>query len=147
MDAQVEPGRPDCYHVGVTELPPDLLERVAGAARRHPDLRALILFGSRARGDQRPDSDWDFGYLAGPGLDPARLQADLVGILGTDGVDVVDLDRGSALLRFRAARDGRCLHDADGHDLDFRVRASIFWCDVEPVLRRVYGRTLEDLER
>ena len=39
-----------------------------------PGLTLLILFGSRARGDSQPASDWDFGYIASPEFDPDRLQ-------------------------------------------------------------------------
>ena len=59
---------------------------------------------SRARGDGAPDADWDIG-IVGP-VDIAGLAADLTAALGTDDVDLVHLDRASALLRFRAARDG-----------------------------------------
>jgi predicted nucleotidyltransferase len=119
---------------------------IAALVARHPQLRLLVLFGSRARGDHRADSDWDFGYLAGAGLDPAALHADLVTALGTEAVDLVDLDRASGLLRFRAARDGERLHDADGNHVEFRLAAIRAWCDMEPVLRRVYAETLDELQ-
>jgi predicted nucleotidyltransferase len=48
--------------------------------RRHGDrVRRIILFGSRARGDARPDSDYDLLVVLRD-LDPSRRQAMLVGL-------------------------------------------------------------------
>jgi predicted nucleotidyltransferase len=33
---------------------------------RHPALRLLVLFGSRARGDHDSSSDWDIAFLSDP---------------------------------------------------------------------------------
>jgi hypothetical protein len=38
--------------------------RLSAAAALFDGLDVLALFGSRARGDARDTSDWDFGYLA-----------------------------------------------------------------------------------
>jgi hypothetical protein len=38
------------------DLPRDIVEAIA----KHPDVRTVELTGSRARGDARPESDWDF---------------------------------------------------------------------------------------
>ena len=58
-----------------------------------PGLDLLVLFGSRARGDFRADSDWDFGYMAGPDFDPLALAADLGRVLASDRIDLADLQR------------------------------------------------------
>jgi len=48
--------------------------------QRHGDrVRRIILFGSRARGDARPDSDYDLLVVLRD-LDPRRRQAMLVGL-------------------------------------------------------------------
>jgi predicted nucleotidyltransferase len=70
-------------------------------------LRLLLLFGSRARDESHHRSDWDFGYLATPDMDRETLQGRLAEVLRTDRIDMVDLERASGLLRYRAARDGR----------------------------------------
>ena len=49
-----------------------MLDRIRAAAASTlavwPDARAAVLFGSRARGDHRPDSDWDVAFItAGDG--------------------------------------------------------------------------------
>jgi predicted nucleotidyltransferase len=101
-----------------------------------PGMRLLVLHGSHARDDAGPRSDWDFGYLADDRLDPAALHARLTVAVGTDAVDLVDLAGASALLRFRAARDGVPLFDrpAGGFE-EFQLDAVRFWCDAGPVIR------------
>ena len=79
------------------------------AAADLPGLCLLVLHGSRGRGDAGPRSDWDFAYLADGQLDPTELLARLTVAVGTDAVDLADLSTTSALLRFRAARDGVAL--------------------------------------
>ncbi|MDN5931242.1 MAG: nucleotidyltransferase domain-containing protein [Pseudonocardia sp.] len=102
----------------------------------HPGLRLVVLHGSRARGDGAADADWDFGVLTDGRADLAALTSSLTGLLGTDAVDVVDLDRTSALLRYRAARDGVALLERPaGTFLEFRLDAVRYWCDAGPVIR------------
>ena len=139
---------PICYDGGVTSAPRPPEEQLAGLGTRHPDLRLLVLFGSRARGDAREESDWDLGYLAGPGLDADALLLDAVSALGTDRVDLVDLGRAGAQIRFRAARDGQVLHEVHpGVSAAFWREAVGFWCDVEPLLREGYAEALARLQR
>lgn len=98
-------------------------------------VRLLVLHGSRARGTEYASSDWDLGVLTDGNADLATLAADLVAILGTDRVDLVDLDQASALLRYRAARDGVVLLDRDDEFRHFQFEAVRFWCDAGPVIR------------
>lgn len=125
------------------------LELVAEAASRHPALELLLLFGSRARGEAREASDWDFAYLSNhPGLDVDQLLADIVTATRSDRVDLVDLARAGGQLRFRAARDGFAVFERRPGAFDaFALDAASFWCDAEPVLRAAYERLLEDTVR
>jgi predicted nucleotidyltransferase len=120
---------------------------LAELAARRDGLRLLVVFGSRARGEAHERSDWDLGYLGEPGLDADRLLADVVLTLGSDRVDLVDLARASALLRYRAARDGVVLHEAVGEFDRFRVEAISFYCEVQPVIGEAYRRVLQTLPR
>jgi len=107
-----------------------------------------VLHGSRARDDAHAGSDWDFAYLAGDELDPLALRADLEAALGSSDLDLVDLSRAGGLLRFRAARDGRCLYEGrPGVFDDFRLRAIGFWLEVAPVVEPEYRAVLRDLGR
>jgi len=121
-------------------------DELAAALRDDPATRGLtllVLHGSRARGDHRPDSDWDFGYLGDP--DPGRLGGHLTQLVGTDAVDLVDLTRASALLRFRAAAEGRLIVGDAAEFLRFRLQATQFWCDAGPVIRAAQDSLLASL--
>ena len=120
--------------------------KVTGVAREFPGLDLLLLFGSRARGDEYPESDWDFAYLAGPGFDPDDLLARLVLLLETDRIDLVDLRRANGLLRYRAAAEGRLLFASRPEAFDrFWFEAVSFWCDMGPIIRAGYEEILQGL--
>lgn len=124
----------------------DALIEVERRAARHPGLRLLVLHGSRSRQRAHAASDWDFGYLADDQLDPGELHAAVTTALGTDAVDLVDLARASALLRFEAARHGRCVYEAEpGAHEAFVLEATLFWCDAEAVIRRAQQGVLAEL--
>src|SRR6476660_9864364 len=110
------------------------LDKLVEAARREEDLTLLLLFGSRARGDSHPGSDWDLGFLARPGFDIDRFLGRTVRLLG-DHVDLVDLAHASGLLRFRAAGEGQVLFQSEPGCFDrFWLAAVSFWCDAQPIL-------------
>lgn len=122
-----------------------LLRRLL-TAKPWAGLRLLVLFGSRARGDAAPGADWDLAFLAGPGFDPDALMADLAQGLASDDIDLVDLSRAGAQVRFRVARDGRVVHEAaPGEFRRFWLDAVTFWCDAAPVLERGYDGVLSRL--
>lgn len=124
---------------------------LVAAMRGRPEvtgLRLLILHGSRARADAGTHSDWDLGYLedGSEGFDPAALVVAVTDAVGSDAVDLLDLATASALLRFRAARDGIALHEEPADSfLDFRLAAIGFWCDAGAVIRAAYDDVLAAL--
>lgn len=123
-----------------------VLRELRGVAAHTEGVSLLVLFGSRARGDAAPGSDWDFGYLAGGSVDPLALMAELSRVVGSDRVDVVDLARTSGLLRYRAARDGLLVYERESGAFDrFRFEAARFWFDAEPVLLPEYEAVLDRL--
>lgn len=123
-------------------------ETLPDAVARLPGLRLLVLHGSRARGDAHDGSDWDFAYVANRALDPERLRVLLLDHLRTDAVDLADLERSGALLRYRVARDGLLSYEAEGGFFEaFRMDAIHTWCDLEPVLTPLYAQVLQELER
>jgi predicted nucleotidyltransferase len=132
--------------MAVPYQPPELA-RFARIAAVAPGLQLLVLHGSRARGQERADSDWDFAYQSGPGFDADLLLAHLSDI-APDSIDLADLDRASALLRFKAAADGLIVFEAEPGLFDrFRMAAIHTWCDMEPVLTRAYDAELARLAR
>lgn len=113
-----------------------------------PGLRLLVLYGSRGRGDAHARSDWDVAYRAEPLFNADLLLATLADRLKADRIDLVDLDRAGALLRYRAARDGVVLFEQDARQFQsFWLSAVDTWCDLAPVLEPLYAHVLEALPR
>jgi predicted nucleotidyltransferase len=111
-------------------------------------LDLLVLHGSRARGDAHALSDWDFGYEAGADFDPDALLGVLAERLNAGRIDLVDLGRAGALLRYRAARDGLVIIErVPGRFQQFWLDSVDTWCDLAPVLEPLYAQILESLHR
>lgn len=97
---------------------PKILEQV-------PYLKLLVLFGSRARGDHFPSSDWDFAllfdeelrqhYEPGKGWNCYRSWSVLQKILdlGDDEIDWIDLKNVSEFLAHEIARDGIAIYESE----------------------------------
>lgn len=123
-----------------------IIQKIVTIAKKYPELELLILFGSRARGQAHENSDWDFGYCASQKFDSISLNTDLVYLLGTDKVDLVDLSRASGLLRFRAASDGVSIYQKTNYEYEkFWLQAVNFWCDAGPIIRKEYDALLKRL--
>lgn len=109
-------------------------------------LDVLVLFGSRARGESRPDSDWDFGFLSNQNVDQEAMTQALARLTGAERIDLVDLNRANGLLRYLVAAEGALVYERrTGAFMDFREAAVQFWCDAEPVLSRAYEEVLAKL--
>lgn len=57
--------------------------RIAVTARYGDRVQRIVLFGSRARGDQRPDSDYDIAVFL-KNLGPLWTELDSLAAIGTD---------------------------------------------------------------
>lgn len=89
-----------------------------------PDVIAIHLFGSMARGDVHRESDVDLAILSGAKIPTAAL-FDLTARLETllhRSVDLVDLRAASAVLRVQVLGDAELLDDADS------IRRAEFEC-------------------
>jgi predicted nucleotidyltransferase len=110
-------------------------DQILRATRDLPSIAVLVLFGSRAKGTPRPDSDLDVAIL--PDSPDARirrhLQADLavaLADLAPEGrVDVILLDEAPAVLRQRIMEAGRVLIN----------RAPEAWKELRVRTMREYG--------
>ncbi len=121
-----------------------LFQQIVACVKKYPKIRFLLLFGSRARTDATEQSDWDFGYIAQDGFDSTAFHTDLVILLGTDDVDLVDLSRANGLLRFRATQDGSKIYEkTEGEYEKFWLEAVHFWCDAGPIIRKEYEALLK----
>ncbi len=81
-----------------------------------PGLKGVYLFGSRADGTARPDSDYDLAFLA-PNHSLSdyalyRLRLQLASLLNAD-VDLIDLYPASTTLQFQVVAKGQCLFSSD----------------------------------
>lgn len=115
------------------------------------DVAVAYLFGSRASGTAREDSDHDVAVLftsAEPPLDATvRLGAALAAVLGTS-VDVVDLGRAGIELRGTVAESGRLLYSGDeSRRVRFEVDARIRWIEFRPVLQELTATYLRRVAR
>lgn len=80
-----------------------------------PDVIAIYLFGSFARGDSNRESDVDLAVLAARPID-SNLRFELEGRLEEklrQSVDLVDLRRASAVFRVQILKDATLLVDGD----------------------------------
>jgi predicted nucleotidyltransferase len=119
-------------------------------------ISVLVVFGSRARGTHRPDSDLDVAVLpASPDSRGRRhLQADLavaLADLAPEGrVDVVLLDEADDVLRQRIMETGRVLINRDNEAWkELRVRTMREYADGEwarQLYRQAQRRRLENGE-
>jgi len=92
-------------------------DRIARVLEGHP-VDVAVLFGSHAHGHETPDSDVDVAVAFEEGLSArtrlerrVELVADLVEALGTDDVDVADLDAIRPAVGAEALRTGTILVD------------------------------------
>lgn len=72
-------------------LPGDALAAIVGVLSTYPEVERVQLFGSRAKGNQRPGSDIDL-FIEAPTLNPVRrlgLEARLDDLLLPWKIDVV----------------------------------------------------------
>ncbi|NES20121.1 MAG: nucleotidyltransferase domain-containing protein [Symploca sp. SIO3E6] len=105
-----------------------------------PYLKMLVLFGSRATGKTHANSDWDFAALYDEQLREAYCRGfdwfEVPGLIGevfslnSDKIDVVELDRGTPLLNYHVARDGKLLYEKQpGEFIDFQRQAWKIYAD------------------
>jgi len=111
---------------------PDLTAAVEKIAR-DPRVQAVYLFGSRARGDARAESDVDLGVLLDVCVtldDELWMRSEIAAALGRDDVDLVLLRSAPPLLKHEVVTNGsrRYARDAAAAD-DFEARATMEYFD------------------
>lgn len=102
---------------------PHLRELVA----RQPRVLAVFLFGSLADGYATPQSDIDLGVLFDRAIGlkaELAFAAEVSAALGTDKVDVVNLNRASLLFRFRAVA-GKLLYERDAVRVSYFIEQTV----------------------
>jgi predicted nucleotidyltransferase len=132
----------------VTPTPPNLpLEALRAAARPDVDaVRLVVLFGSRARGVARQDSDVDVGVLGGTTWEQLRVGGRVADVLRAEP-HVVDLGTAADAVRFQIAREGVVLHAAPEAWQTFVVEAAMRWYDLAPMIEACAAGVRERLRR
>ena len=107
----------------------------------------LILFGSRAKGYARPDSDWDVAVVADHELtldERSAYAEEAARILGTneDKIDIADMYGASPLLQHFVAKEGRILRGDPFLFIRFKVLAWKRYLDTAK-LRRLRSEALK----
>lgn len=92
---------------------PDLnrLKEQLGPLLANPDVQLVMLFGSATSGALHAESDLDLAIQGRRPLDLVEVTNQVMRLLRTDRVDVVDLRRASPLLMMEIARGGRLLYE------------------------------------
>ena len=94
------------------EISIDELKEIVRPIAKKYGLRSLYLMGSRARGDNRPDSDYDFCYdMKEPTLiKAAGLMNDLAEALNRE-VDLISRNTKTKFLQDGLERDGIAIYE------------------------------------
>ena len=115
---------------------------------RYQDIQAVYLFGSRAKGAGRKDSDLDLAVVPrNPSARKRKLEilTDLARIGFTD-VDLVFLDTSDMVLKFEAVRHNRLVYRASDFDRGTMYSNVVRqYLDLKPYLdvqRRAYRRRI-----
>lgn len=112
------------------------------------DIELMVMFGSRARGESREDSDTDIAVRAVRELSPEAvlaLAAELDKVF--QNVDLCDVRKASPLLLGAIGNDAKLLYQA--HDSlfeEFKIFAWNQYMDFKPHLDRMRERTRREIE-
>jgi predicted nucleotidyltransferase len=111
----------------------DHSKEIRDIARRY-GLKLVVLFGSRARGDETPDSDYDIGLYGRQVLKEEELialQREFSRLFRTDAIDLVDIKRASPLLKVKVFEAFEVLYEDDPflkHQLPLSAEAEFEEC-------------------
>jgi predicted nucleotidyltransferase len=130
---------------------PDLDAEIKSRTEPIPDIAALLVFGSRAQGKERPDSDLDVavGEVSRARREiQTRLAVELADLAPGGRVDVVLMDEAPDLLRQRVLETGRLLICRDLKAFqELRVRTMREYGDREWVRERMLAAQKRRLEQ
>lgn len=113
------------------------LQRVVARAQRDPDALALILFGSRARGDASDASDYDVAIVLQPGVGPRLIASGKrLEYLAIADLDLVVFQQLPLHIRSRVLKEGIVLFVRDEDALyDLAVQTARAFSDFRHIQR------------
>lgn len=112
---------------------PDRMQVLAQYLADTEEATLAYLFGSRAEGTAGPQSGYDIALLVrDPSPDQqARLAHDIGGILGTDWVDMVFLNRAPVELAYAVIAQGRLLYERPVADrVEFEAKLMSLYAEI-----------------
>ncbi|MCL6610925.1 MAG: nucleotidyltransferase domain-containing protein [Peptococcaceae bacterium] len=136
-------------------LPAKTIKKIGEYLAAQKDVAAAYLFGSHGTLQEHGFSDIDLGLVYYPGMEPdfrreLALEAKLSMILGTDNLDLVNLNRASLQLRYRAVAEGTLLFEGGPDTLsdfleqtyrlygDYQIDLKAFYDEYRLALREAY---------
>lgn len=118
-------------------------EALQNLSKKYPAIKLIYFFGSQARGDAGPMSDYDFAFYLDEQDKNARheLKLNLIGelnsILKTDAIDLVilnDLDKPE--MKYDIIKDGKLLYEEEPYSLIVEPQILNDYFDFREGLRR-----------
>jgi predicted nucleotidyltransferase len=122
------------------------LQRLTARAEGDPEVLAVILFGSQARGDAGPGSDVDVCIVLDPGA-PSGLEASRKRLdhLAVSDLDVTIFQQLPLYIRSRILREGRVVFVRDEDRLyDLAIRTCRAFEDFRPYYQRYLDAVARD---
>ncbi|OGK38266.1 hypothetical protein A3I56_03515 [Candidatus Roizmanbacteria bacterium RIFCSPLOWO2_02_FULL_43_10] len=121
----------------------------------HEPVEVVFFFGSRASGYPHGESDYDFGVVFSKGLTTKQRSkkrltyiGELGKILGVEAVDVVDLEKAPAYLRYAAfasRQDIVCKNESVRINFEHKAMSNYF--DRLPYMRRHSSLSIASIAR
>ncbi|WP_017326898.1 DUF433 domain-containing protein [Synechococcus sp. PCC 7336] len=135
----------------------ELADSIPEILEKAPDLKLLVLFGSRARGDAGSGSDWDFAFLCDEEQQKQdeKQEWDLLRIWGIlqdaydlldDRIDVIDMKECSEIMAHYIAQDGKILYEREPELFEsFRQKMLMSDFELKAMRQQIREKTLQTL--
>lgn len=132
----------------------ELKQLVPNLVQEIPFLKLLILFGSRATGQNHEDSDYDFALICDQEIyqdwkKKGKSWFSLYSIfenifeLPNEAIDIVDLNRCSEILAHVIAYDGKLLYEKRSGEYDEFLKRSLMSIEQTKKMRQAQCQNLE----
>ena len=127
-------------------IPTAAVARLVAQAKGDPDVLAVILFGSQARGNAGPESDIDVCLVLDPErADEPRRTEKRLDYLGRFDLDVSVFQALPLVVRSRLLKEGKILFVRDEDALyDLAIRSARAWERFRPIHRMYLDQVAGD---